>query len=500
VTTREAKARWDTPWSPAQIHPDIAPLVSRPYLVIPFSEGGRRPFDYARRRAPTQTGTPTWAKTTLGLGAAFANPSISAPTDYYLYPSSSYPANSAAALPHSIAILWQRANTTNNGYPFLISSGGSGVFFTGDSSGFSVVHGGVIGFTALTTFASAANNLYLQLYSYDLVTMNHLVYDTVRGRTMSQAIAETRALSGSLSPAVAFKGSNEALQGVVAGVAWVRGAWTMAEMLLLAQMPTAIWTPYKPKVRPLSRIAYVPPAGGGGTLYTHTMSGGLQSSGAAGVSLRKTIVAAGGLQSGGAASVSARKVTAMTGGFVAGGVAAARQVKVVTMSGGLASGGAATIRRVLAWRMLGGLQSSGAASVTFIGVQTFTHTMSGGLHSSGAAGVSLRKAIVASGGLTTGGAAAVRRVLAVRMLGGVQTGGSVALLTRRTIVGVGGLQTGGAAATQFIFRGRDSVDTERKRDHVPIVDRQRVDDHGARRACEFDTTLRGDRWHRLAKS
>lgn len=231
-------------WDPAELRPEIARLVNRPIFVVGFGRGQRGPMDEARLLYPTVTGSPTWINSPYGPAMRFANAVVSAPTDYLTYPSGAYPTTSATAVPHSIAILFSPLGTANTSFPFVLDNGGSGVFFyCGGGNNFQVVHGGVVGFSQFGS-AITANRWYLWLYSYDLVTMNSLVLDCNTGVVASLSVAETRALAGPMSgPEVANKGSNETFQGAVAGIAWVRGAWSMANMEMIAREPTALWTP-----------------------------------------------------------------------------------------------------------------------------------------------------------------------------------------------------------------------------------------------------------------
>jgi hypothetical protein len=141
----------------------------------------------------------------------------------------------------------------------MTASNGNGVFMRGSSSGFIITHGGVMSSAAIGSTLYAVNNLYLQLYSYDQVTLNHMIVNLTTGKSASQSVAETGALATANGPRVAVKGASEALQGNVFGVAWVRGAWTMNEMEILARNATGIWAPAPAR----RRIAYVPTGGGG---------------------------------------------------------------------------------------------------------------------------------------------------------------------------------------------------------------------------------------------
>src|SRR5689334_15860958 len=115
---REKKGFWDRPWSVAQLHPDVQPLVARPLLVLPFSEFGKRARDYARRRASIDNGTVSWISTPYGIGMRFPNPSVGAPTDFLSFSGSTYPTASADIVPHSIAVLWMPTVSANTHFPF----------------------------------------------------------------------------------------------------------------------------------------------------------------------------------------------------------------------------------------------------------------------------------------------------------------------------------------------------------------------------------------------
>jgi hypothetical protein len=249
-------------WTPAGLRPEIARLVARPILVLPLLNVGSRPLEAARKRASVVNGSVVWVSSPLGPGMRFPNPSVGAPTDFLSFPSG-YPATSADTVPHSIAVLWQPTVSANTHFPFMTASNGNGVFMRGSSSGFIITHGGVMSSAAIGSTLYAVNNLYLQLYSYDQVTLNHMIVNLTTGKSASQSVAETGPLATANGPRVAVKGASEALQGNVFGVAWVRGAWTLNEMEILARNATGIWTPAPSK----RRIAYVP-TGGGGSIAT----------------------------------------------------------------------------------------------------------------------------------------------------------------------------------------------------------------------------------------
>lgn len=468
-------------WKQSELAPEIAKLVGqRPYLVVPFTDFGHTPREFAKKKNTTVVGSPTWVDDPfIGPGMKFANPTVSTPSDYLNFTNSLYPASNGAAVPHSVAVLWKATSSTNTAMPFCISSGGSGVFFYGDtSSGFSVVHGGVIAFTSLGTFKLVADTPYLFLYSYDQVTMNFGVLNLKTNQWQSQAVAETRAITSSLVATIANKGSNECLQGTVFGVAWVRGAWTANEMDILRRNPTGLWRPDPKRQRLLAKS-------GGVSTYTHVGSGGLQLAGAAINAVQKAMIAAGGLllgggglisvvrrftgagglQLGGAgtanvrlsilptgglqlsgASVVARKlVTTGAGGLTLSGVAPKSLRKTIVASGGLQLAGAAVINQRLVVVPTGGLLFAGAADITVVG----THVVvgSGGLQLGGAATLSLRKvARTPTGGLTLAGAAPVSRVFKLVASGGLSLAGGATLARQLRFIGAGGLQLAGSAS------------------------------------------------------
>lgn len=498
-------------WNANQIRPDLARLVARPYLVVPFTEFGKAPRDAAKRQTAIEVGTVLWKQTPFGPGAHFTNSTLASPTDYLRF-RGTYPNNNATAVPHSLAVLWQPRGLSFAAIPFTLGSdaiGSRSVGLSGEAStpGFKVTHFGVVGFTGIGPSA-VANRYYLQMYSYDQVTVNHMVVDLTTGAVSSQAIAETRAINAfSPGPLVGFLGPNEALQGVVAGAAWVRGAWTLDEMELIAGDPVGLWTPYRRK----HRVAYAPTSAF--TTYSHTMAGGVSTSGAGVVSLAKSIVFVGGVQSGGAAAARVSYVPAapsggvttsgtastqstrahtmaggvqtggasaskntraivMSGGAQTAGVAAARVTKTVAMSGGVqtggsatgifargykmtggvSTGGAATLSRRYGWSSSGGVQTGGQAGIVFQGV--FNVTMSGGVQSGGSAIVSrFMRPPAPTGGVSTGGSAIAWRVYGVRGVGGVTTAGAAVLSSVRRWGMLGGTQTGGQAFAQYVFGG-----------------------------------------------
>lgn len=248
-------------WTPAGLRPEIARLVARPLLVVPFLNFGGRPLETARRRATVVNGTGNWVDSPVGSGMNFPNPSVGSPTDFLSF-ASAYPSTSATMVPHSMAVLWSPTVSANTHFPFMTASNGNGVWLQASSSGFGVVHGAVIGFSAIGSTLYAVNNIYLQLYSYDQVTMNHMIVNVTTNKSASQSVAETGALSASNGPRVGVKGVSEALEGTVFGVAWVRGAWTINEMEILARNPTGLWAPAPAPPSSRRRISFVSTAGG----------------------------------------------------------------------------------------------------------------------------------------------------------------------------------------------------------------------------------------------
>lgn len=252
-------------WTPAGLSPEIARLVARPILVVPFGGFGNAPLEHAKKQSAIVNGTVASVKTPYGPGVSFIQTTIVSPTDFLSF-RGTYPSTNATAVPHSIAVLYS-PRVSGLHVPFSLGTSASnrsvGIVCDFGGNNFQVVHYGIIGFSAIGA-TPVAGRYYLQLYSYDQVTMNHLVVDLNTGAVASQSVAETRAIvNASPGPIIGLTGSNEALRGSVVGFAWVRGAWTIKEMEILARNPTGLWTP-SPAAR--RRISYAAPAGGGGTI------------------------------------------------------------------------------------------------------------------------------------------------------------------------------------------------------------------------------------------
>lgn len=172
---------------------------------------------------------------------------------------------------------------------------------------------------------------------------------------------------------------------------------------------------------------------GGHANYTHTMSGGISSGGAALVRISQFRVASGGLTSGGAAPTRRARASVGAGGLVSGGVALLRRQSSVVGSGGLLGGGTAIPSRRRASIASGGGTFGGAG----LAARRYGWTGTGGLVSGGAGLARRSLRIVGAGGFVSGGAAALRRHLIYIASGGLLSGGeAITLLTLAPTIGL----------------------------------------------------------------
>lgn len=207
------------------------------------------------------------------------------------------------------------------------------------------------------------------------------------------------------------------------------------------------------------RIIYSPTFGSPPSfvIYSHTMTGGVQSGGACVAVQKKVIVAAGGAQTGGHSTALLKKVVVPSGGVITGGVATVQftGVHTVVMSGGVQTGGTAPScqRKVIV--AVGGMVGGGHASSSVVR----PCVGAGGAQTSGVAPMSIRYRVTPSGGLNSGGAAGIqfKGVFTVTMSGGVQAGGG-AVIARRAVppLPAGGVITSGTGAGHRLYLGATS--------------------------------------------
>lgn len=211
-----------------------------------------------------------------------------------------------------------------------------------------------------------------------------------------------------------------------------------------------------------------PLAGGGGTSYSVTMSGGTSCSGSAPSVWAATATPAGGASTSGSAAVAASYPVTSSGGVTTGGTTTAVQALTNTMagraitggsaavaagytntpSGGASAGGSATIASSYATTMAGGAITSGTATA----VAAHAESMSGGLSTSGTAAVAWSISITMAGTVTTGGSADVSQSgsTIVVMSGGAATGGSAGVLWSTTHSMAGGVVASGSATVTYV--------------------------------------------------
>lgn len=428
--------RWA--WSPKGLHPAIARLVARPNLVVSFDRYGATPYEWAHRKPSIVNGAGTSpANSPFGSALHFANPTIASPTDFLTFAASTYPATSATMVPHSIAILWKPDNATDEHFPFATDSTGSGVFLRGGSSGFRVTHGGVLDFAYIGSTLFAASHWYLQLYSYDQVAMNHMVIDLNTGLSASQSVGEVRALTSSNGPRVGIKGSGECLAGSVAGIAWVKGAWTSPEMNMVAQMPTALWSPVQ------TRSRSVVPVGAAGITGSSSVALGLSGSATATVAIAGASALA--LLLGGTPAGAVLVQGGSTQSLGLGGAAAASVLIQGTSSQSVGLAGSATGAAVVAATSSQsvGLAGAGTDTVLVTASSSASLGLSGsatGTVSSGVTGTS--SLAIALGGSASGSVAIAGASSQALGLAGAASGAVLVFATSSQTVGLAGSASG----------------------------------------------------------
>lgn len=437
---KSPKGIWYQPWSVAALRPEIARLVAQPVIVVSMGRFGGSPLEYVRKTGATVNGSgSTWVDSPYGPAMRFANPA-SPPTDQITF-SSTYPQASTNMVPWSLAALWKPSNTTASHTPWAVGAPSSGIGGTGGaslygtSSGFQIVHYSVAAFATIGTVV--ANTWFLQLYSYDLVRLRHLVLNLSSGAIASQDIAETNALSGSgMTPRIGLTHNFDYLQGDVAGVAWVRGAWTLKEMELLARDPIGIW---RAESRPMRSRRIIYKAAVGGTTFTANLAGAITSAGApaklGGVAKTGTATlagavakvgakpGAGSIGSGGAPSKATSK--AAVGAVTMAGAFASIKVALLALAGSIAS--AASLARSTSKGAVG------AVGVAGVPAKSVTHPTAGTVTSGGGVSRLASKALVG----TITAAASIAKSVTKAIAGVIAWAGSVAT-------------SGGSAVAEFM--------------------------------------------------
>lgn len=193
-----------------------------------------------------------------------------------------------------------------------------------------------------------------------------------------------------------------------------------------------------------------------GTVFTASVSGGLQSDGAAGVSRTRSYTVAGGAAFAGTATVTRLSVRtySVSGGLITSGAAAVSRlvVRSYLSSGGLQTGGGAGLSHTEDVSPAGGLQTGGTASVT----RTTAFAGSGGAQTAGTAAASLTRVVEGSGGASFAGSGSVSRSIAPTAQGRLTTGGNASSFyiipgqgQAYTFGGTGGATFSGTAASEI---------------------------------------------------
>jgi len=197
----------------------------------------------------------------VGSVLEFPNAGTNPPEDFYAF--SGLPTTNADIVPHTAFAVWK--GTTNRTHDVWGSGGdGDGWNMRGGTSDFTVLHGGVVGFAGIGTFV--IGDFFAQCYSYDQITMRHLVRNMSTGKLASQEVAETRNIRTSVQPQIGARGNFEVLQGEGAIVGWKPGALSIPQMRKWANDPFAFIT-YAAR-----RAAKAPAAAVASLLFYHRLS------------------------------------------------------------------------------------------------------------------------------------------------------------------------------------------------------------------------------------
>jgi hypothetical protein len=178
------------------------------------------------------------------------------------------------------------------------------------------------------------------------------------------------------------------------------------------------------------------PAGGGGTIYTITPSGGIAFSGAA--SLLRT------------------HVQPVSGSIAFSGSASLRRTHVQVPSGGIVFSGGVSLLRTRAQVPSGQITFSGTAPITFVpatGGTIYTITPSGGFTLSGAVPLLRTRVQIPSGGLSFSGTVPLFRTRVMVPAGNITFTGTVPLVRTRVTVPSGQIVFSGSASIIFIPAG-----------------------------------------------